>query len=353
MMRKAPGINLVLIVWLLAGCPGVRAAADDQLYPKHLDVRTQKSIQAGLDYLAKTQGQDGNWNATPDAIAYPTSMAALAGMAFLANGNTPSRGPYADNVRRCELWLIGNARPSGIITDPAEGNGRPMYGHGFSLLFLSSVYGMETDARTRDALKKVINGAVTLTARAQSNLGGWTYTPGGGDEGSVTVTQMQGLRAASNAGFTVPKGTIENAVRYLERCKTPENGIMYSAGTGGPPRLPISAAAIATLYNAGEYDSRLADGCLEYVWGQFELSKDQWSKGAGHDYYTHLYAAQAFYQAGDKYWDDYFPRVREQLLKMQKPDGSWDGDGIGPIYGTSIALTILQLPYKFVPIYQR
>jgi hypothetical protein len=349
-LRSRLTILLACVLLCAVTTPTARA---ENLFPKHLDARSQKAIDTGLQYLAKTQGQDGNWNGTPDTAAYPVTMTSLAGLAFLANGNTPSRGPYAENVKRAELWLIANARPSGIITNAAEENGRPMYGHGFSLLFLSSVYGMETDPRTREALKKVINDAITLTAKGQSALGGWTYFPGGGDEGSVTITQMQGLRAASNAGFTVPKGTIEAAVKYLERCRTPDNGIMYSAA--GPPgaRLAISAAAIACLYNAGEYDSRLAEGCLEFVWKQFEINRDQWTKGGGHDFYTHFYAAQAFYQAGDKYWDPYFPRTRDQLMKMQKADGTWDGDGIGPIYGTSISLIILQLPYKFVPIYQR
>ena len=41
------------------------------------------------------------------------------------------------------------------------------------------------------------------------------------------------------------------------------------------------------------------------------------------------------------------------LVRTQKKDGSWDGDGVGPIYGTAIALTILQLPFALVPIYQR
>jgi hypothetical protein len=142
-------------------------------------------------------------------------------------------------------------------------------------------------------------------------------------------------------------------VKYLERCKTPEGGIQYSLGSGGGPRIAISAAAIATLYNAGDYDSKLADACLNYVKKQFDQQKNQWSKGGGHDYYTHLYASQAFYQAGDKYWDDYFPTTRDQLIRMQSRDGSWSGDGIGNVYGTSIGLIILQLPYKFLPIYQR
>ena len=73
----------------------------------------------------------------------------------------------------------------------------------------------------------------------------------------------------------------------------------------------------------------------------------------GHDFYMNLYAAQAFYQAGDKYWDEYFPPTRDELVKIQKPDGSWNADGIGPVFDTSVALIMLQLPYKFLPIYQR
>ena len=41
--------------------------------------------------------------------------------------------------------------------------------------------------------------------------------------------------------------------------------------------------------------------------------------------------------AGDQYWDKYFPGARDQLLAMQTPDGSWNGDGIGQVYGTAIA----------------
>jgi hypothetical protein len=38
---------------------------------------------------------------------------------------------------------------------------------------------------------------------------------------------------------------------------------------------------------------------------------------------------------------------------MQAGDGSWNGDGMGPVYGTAVAAVIMQLAYKFLPIYQR
>jgi hypothetical protein len=328
-------------------------ARAEEVLPKHINAATIKSVRAGLDFLARTQSSDGAWHEGQGGNAYPVAMTALAAVAFLAHGNTPTRGQYASQVQSATEYLLKCSTGSGLITGPNEDSGRPMHGHGFALMYLASVYGMETNEGRRNRAKEVIDSAVNLTARGQSRAGGWTYTPGSGDEGSVTVTQVQALRAAHNSGFVVPKGTIEEAVRYIERCSTPEGGICYSLGSGGGPRLPISAAAVATLYNAGEYDSPMADRCLEYVWGQFRGQKG-WSKGGGHDFYTHLYASQAYYMAGDKYWDDYFPDTRDALLQMQdKSEGSWNGDGIGKTYGTAIALVILQLPYKYLPVYQR
>jgi hypothetical protein len=228
-----------------------------------------------------------------------------------------------------------------------------MHGHGFALLFLSCAYGTETKPARRDKIKEVIEKAIKLTAEGQSVDGGWTYFPGGGDEGSVTVTQVQALRAAHNAGLHVPAGTISEAVNYIEKCSTPDGGICYSLRSRGGARLPISAAAVATLYNAGQYDAPVANRCLEYVWANFQNTKT-WSLPGGYTYYCQLYASQAFYMAGDKYWDEYFPPVRDHLLQLQdKSEGSWSGDGIGKAYGTSIALIVLQLPYKYLPVFQR
>lgn len=336
---------LCVIFW---GVPSLSWGED--ILPRHMTPATVKSIQRGLDYLAKQQTAAGSFQTTRDGSTYPVSMTSLAGIAFLANGNTPSRGPYADQVRKATEYVLSQAQDNGLIAAGAE-NGRPMYGHGFSLLFLASVFGMETDAKVRARIEKVVKNGIQLTSSGQSQMGGWIYTPGGGDEGSVTVTQMQGLRAAHNAGFSVPKGTIQNAVRYLELCQTPEGGIRYSYHSGNQTRLPISAAAITCLYSAGEYESPLAEECMEYVYGQLKQQKSGFR--SGHSFYLNLYAAQAFYQGGNEYWDAYFPGQRDGLIKTQASNGSWNGDGVGPVFGTSVGLIILQLPYKYLPIYQR
>jgi hypothetical protein len=344
------------VLLIACGCCGLASlstAAGEEVLPKHINQETLKAVRQGLDYLATTQSGDGGWHDTAGGAAYPVALTSLAGMAFLANGNTPTRGRYAENVQKAIEYLLSCSTNTGLITGPNQDSGQPMHWHGFALMFLASVYGMESKQSLRLRTEDAVNRGVALTAKGQSPAGGWTYIPGSGDEGSVTVTQVQALRAAHNAGFKVPRGTIDESVRYIERCSTPEGGIMYSLNSGGPARPAISAAAIATLYNAGDYDSPVARRCLDYVWTQFK-GRPGWSKGAGHDFYTQLYASQAFYMSGDKYWDNYFPATRDDLLKMQhKEDGSWDGDYIGKTYGTAIALIILQLPYKYLPVYQR
>ena len=334
-----------------AGWPALARVADNAVLPKHLTPETIKAVSKGLDYLASIQSDDGSW-ITGGGQGYPVAMSGLAGTALLAHGDSPTRGKYSKNVQGTVEYLVRCATDTGLITGPSQDNGMPMHGHGFALMFLACAYGMITKDSLRQKVKVAIRKAITLTSQGQSDAGGWSYVPGTGDEGSVTVTQVQALRACHNAGFLVPRAVIEEAVKYLDKCKTTEGGIQYALQVASGPRIAISAAAVATLYNAGQFDGPIATDCLKYVWDQFRAN-DGFSKGGGHDFYTHLYASQGFYMAGDEYWDKYFPTARDQLLGMQQPDGSWNGDGIGQVYGTSIAAIILQLPFKFLPVFQR
>jgi hypothetical protein len=354
--RKAPLTRRTFLTrsaqaWALTAAAGRVFGAEHEVLPKHVSQETLRAVTKGLDYLAGIQSDDGSWIGG-GGQAYPVAMTGLAGMAFLAHGDAPTRGHYARNVQYTVEYLVRCSTPNGLLTGPTQDSGIPMHGHGFALLFLASVYGMISKESLRQQVAGAIRKAVALTSQGQSGDGGWSYIPGDGDEGSVTVTQVQALRAAHNVGFLVPRGVIEEAVHYLDRCRTPEGGIRYSLLSGGGPRLPISAAAVATLYNAGQFDGPIATDCLKYVWDQFR-SSDDWNKGGGHAFYTHLYAAQGFYMAGDAYWDAYFPKARDQLIAMQQPDGSWNGDGIGQVYGTAIAAIILQLPFKYLPVFQR
>lgn len=328
---------------------GVAPGQQERIYPKLIDAEVQASIDRGLQFLVQTQNRDGSWRGSGSYGVYPTAMTALSGMALIGSGSTPTRGKHWRAVRKAADFLIKSAQPNGLITAPAE-EGRSMYGHGFGTMFLAQVYGMEEDVSRQERLHVVLTKAVHLIVRAQSSYGGWYYTPDSGfDEGSVTVTQLQALRACRNSGITVPIKVIEDAVGYIRKSANSDGGIAYSARNRGASRPAISAAAVAVLYFAGKYDDPMAEKAFEYSLRNVPIA----GGAGGHHYYAHLYFSQACYQKGGDHWTSYYTDMARWLLRQQRSDGSWMGDGVGTTYGTSIALTVLQLPYALVPIYQR
>ena len=314
------------------------------------DVR--RTIDRGLVWLASQQSRLGHWAANNNR--YPTAMTAMAGIALLSEGSTTMQGEYASNVRRAVDYLVARSRTNGLIGDP-DRDDRYTYGHGFSMLFLSQVLGEEEDTIRREQLIDVLTRAVRFTGRAQTEAGGWGYLSAkdghGFDEGSTTITQVQGLRGCRNAGIPVPNEIIEKAIGYIRKCSLDNGsgGVQYNS-RGGGGRPAISAAAIACLYNAGEYDSEYVPKLLEYC--RKNLSNIS-NRGFGHWHYAHYYFAQVEYREGGKNWENYRDRIFARIVQEASTDGSWIQGYIGPVYTTSINLTILQLESAALPIYQR
>lgn len=334
---------------------GTGAPASGQMVPARpplITTQTEQAIERALEYLARTQSRDGSWRSGSHYGSYPCAMTSLAGLALMAGGNTPVEGPYARNVRDAVDYVLSSANPSGLIARMGEEQ-RPMYAHGFAMLFLAEAYGMERDPSRQGRIKDVLDKAVALTGKSQSQWGGWMYTPdSNSDEGSVTITQIQGLRAARNAGIKVPKQVIDNAIAYIEKSANDDGGIRYTARGGGSPRPPITAAAVAVLYNAGEYEHPVAKRSLGYIKSMLQSGKSS-RLFSGHKFYALLYTSQAMYLSSEENWQTFFPDARDDLVKTQQSDGSWQGDSVGTTYGTAIGLLVLQLPYKYLPILQR
>ncbi len=368
-----------IMLLLLLATPMRMALAQGHALPELMDERTVAAIDKGLKFLAAAQRSDGAWYSAGSMGSYPAAMTALAGQALLASGSTPESGPYSREVRKAMFYILrlAESSPDGLIAGPG-GEGRTMYGHGFGMLFLAQCYGMEggvgraSGGESSDVGKRiqvVLDKAVELTVKSQSDLGaqykhagGWIYTPTGkADEGSVTVTQLQALRACRNVGIKVPKATVERAVEYLRFCQNPDGGICYSAANRGESRPAISAAAVACFYAAGVYDRQGGASSKPGAGTEAEMVEKlvafckakSFTGNDGFFFYTHLYMAEAMYQRGGKDWAEYYPKIRDRLLPTQSAEGSWAGDNVGTIYGTALATTILQQPYGYLPIAQK
>ena len=303
----------------------------------------------GLDWLARNQATRGQWN----TAAYPTALSALAGTALVASGSTTTQGPYSSHIAAVTDYLISQSRANGLIGDP-QGDPRYTYGHGFSMLFLSQVLGEEGLRDRREELVEVLRRAVAFSGSAQTDAGGWGYVSAKEgndfDEGSTTITQVQGLRGCRNAGIPVSAEVIQKAKDYIYRCKNEDGGISYSSRQTGSSRPAITAAALAALYNAGDYDSVHVPEMWNY--SKETLHDLAAGGGFGHWHYTYLYYSQVVYRQGMELWAPFRDELYKRLAGEQAPDGHWDGQ-IDPTYITACNLIMLQLDLGYLPIYQR
>jgi len=314
------------------------------------DHRWDEAIEKGLDWLRRNQSSRGQWNTQ----VYPTAMAALAGTALVGSGSTTTQGPYARQVARATDFIISKSRENGLIGDP-QTDSRYTYGHGFSMLFLSQVLGEEGLIDRRNELVDVLTKAVEFSGNAQTAAGGWGYVSAREgndfDEGSTTITQVQGLRGCRNAGIPVPAEVIDKAKQYIYECKNPDGGISYSSRQKGSSRPAITAAALAALYNAGDYESVHIPEMLKYSKDSLHDISDE-ARAFGHWHYTYLYYSQVVYRQGNDIWIPFRDKLYERIVSDQRSDGYWEGQ-IHPVYDTACNLIMLQLDRGYLPIYQR
>jgi len=336
-------MTIVVAVVLLSGVAGAQDKPRAPATPapgEMITPKTQRAIERGLTYLASIQKDDGSWSY--QGSTGNTGITALAGLAFLAGGNTPGRGKYGANVEKAVKYIIKNTRRDGYIS---AGNSR-MYEHGFATLFLAEVYGL-----TKNPLvKPKLAAAVRLIESTQNGEGGWRYNPVPMDADiSVTICQIMGLRAARNSGIQVSKKVIDNGIKYVKNCQNSDGGFSYTAGSSGSG-FARTAAGVCSLYYAGEYEDKAIKRGLDYL---YKNTARELTRGySGHFHYGHYYAVQAMWQAGGKYWNAYYPKIRDHIVKGQQSDGSWRGYGT-PSYPTSMCLIILQVPYRYLPVLQR
>ncbi|MCA8916933.1 MAG: terpene cyclase/mutase family protein [Planctomycetes bacterium] len=361
------------------------APALRMLNKNYINEDLKQGVKKGLKRLAELQDANG---AFTKGGGQNVSMAvsSMAGLALLASGSTPEKGPYAANIQKVLDYVLSMQDPnSGFIT--GDNDGSRIHGHGYATLFLAQVYGSVEDENSKKRIENALKLAVKIISLGQTAFGGWGYMPNDltWDEGSTTVCCIQALRAASDAGITVNKKTIQNAIKYMydiaEKKVFMHNGeehvgytFKYSLSSGwNSDSYALCAAAITTLNGIGVYSEgatwkehdvgKVYDGGLRWLRFKFDdfigrRKSGQGSLDVSHFYYAHFYACQAMWNAPEEvYFDEYYPKMRDLLLEEQKRNpannGGWPSQSYGEAYTTSYALMILQVPYQLLPLFAR
>jgi hypothetical protein len=168
---------------------------------------------------------------------------------------------------------------------------------------------------------------------------------------------IMALKSAKLAGVAVPEDAFQMASDYLWR--------MYGDGGFGyqSPGRELGPTAIGVLCQQfmGHGDDKRIKKALDYLKEQ----KVEWDKTkVAYALYDWYYATQAMFQGGGSYWEYWNRQIRDAMVKNQSDDGhwplppqsEWELKSIGntsPVYATALGCLILEVYYRYLPIYQQ
>jgi len=373
MTNAAPILRILCCLLTATGLVWGRltaAAADaDAAAGWEITAESEAAIDRGLRWLAANQGPEGNWGSDD------LGLVAVGALAFLSAGHLPGIGEHGEACERALTYVVGNAKPSGLLNIAAPG--RDMYNHGLATFVLGQAYGMTGDAR----VGKVLDRALKLIARTQGPVGGWAYqaVPQDGDL-SLSVMQAKALRSAVDSGFEIPPAVIEKAITNVRGHYWPQGGnpnrpeaelrelpgrFTYAKG-GGNATVAMAAAGVVCLQEFGQYDDWRIAKSMEPVAAAIAALKPQAAHNGGLplDAYTLNYVGQSLYQVGGPGWREHYPKLRDAIVGSQvrdpknpAADGKWAAGGHvggkpGDLYGTAVAVFVLAIPNRYLPILQ-
>lgn len=222
-------VGWLLPIWLAQTASRATAEEPRDVLPKDRWQIVDRSIDRGLEYLARHQKPDGSIESPKTGQPGITSLAVLA---FLSRGHVPGDGPYGeqllqaiDYVNSCQRddGLLSAAEPEPMhVHDGASHAGN--YNHAISGLMLTEVYGMLSEERAKKTAETIVR-ALAFSRRQQTKpranpreRGGFRYLrarQGWDADISVTSWQLMFYRSAKNGGFDVPVEFVDEAMEYI------------------------------------------------------------------------------------------------------------------------------------------
>ncbi len=338
--------------------------------------RARHLVDGAIGWLARTVRPNGAVEMTASDKQPTIAATALTLLAFMASGHTAEEGQdgHGAPVRAMVGWLLEKASLQLCICTEVAGEHfvakfadptfttSQMHGHAYATWAIAMADGMSFGAENdeqRKRLRKTLQAAVHVMEKAQSEQGGWGYELQNDKthEGSVTVTVLQALRSAKEAGMSVSVRCIADAVGYLRKSQItasedPRYGAFRYRLGETETSFALAAAAVSSLNLTGEYDSKRVDLGIDYMrrkdpLARFSLEEEKWR------WYGRFYATQAYWQYKDLRWfRGWYPSLVESA-EREVDDDHFSDPTFGDVYATAMAVLTLAIPFGYLPSFQR
>lgn len=340
------------------------------------------TVAAALTWLQKHQSPSGSWSATKfmsncvddgcvgeGVSEHDIGITALAVLAFLGAGHTPTSGPYARAVEAGLRFLLARQDAKsgcvGTIGKPRDF----LYDHAIATLALVEAYGLTGAAE----YEKAANAGVRFVLAARNPNSAWRYDvpPTGENDVSVTGWMVLTLCAARDVGITVDDSAIVDAMRYIESmtdATTWRTGYItkggYSAREAGMaelwrPEYTEAMTAVAMLCRIVTGTEPMRSPALKGGAGLLHAQSPNWERA---DFYYWYYGSQAMFQMSAADWQRWESKLNTALRTHQQTTGcaagSWDprvdpwGHRGGRVYATAILCLCAEAPYRYARVFK-
>ena len=328
---------------------------------------SEAAVENALRWLVEHQRSDGSWsfdleiapcngrckNGRSQLEKTPTPTTAATGLAllaFLGAGYTSDHGPYQDTVRKGIYFLRSAAVETQFGYDWQDSGS--MYGHGIALLAMSEAMTMaKLNGKVDSDLFHYVNRAAMFTTAAQHDNGSWGYTPGRPGDTTITGWQVLSLVTAKKAGVQTPSFTFPRAKKFLISVQS-HPSFQFGYNSPKPERTTTAIALTLMLYLGQQPGMTFFDREFDRIADRGPMLTNVY-----HDYY----ATMALHHVRHRDWEIWNTKLRDHLVRTQSQSGheagSWHfkdkwGDVGGRLYTTAMCALILEVYYRYLPLYE-
>jgi hypothetical protein len=333
----------------------------------------EKAVVKTLDWFAATQNPDGSWGKT-----WPCGMTGLVLLSFYGHCETVDSPKYGDKIMKAISYLLDvGAKNNGFFTTKIGSNHHCVYEHGIACYAMGETYSFsKLGNREMPGLRESFEKGVEIIINNQQddgdNAGNWAYKEGsphyakyGREDMSVTGWQFQALRAAEHTSLKISglKGAMKRTADYLERRSQPEGGIGHKGAKRGGAYSQYTMTGIGALglQTLGGGSSSVVTKALKFIMSEADKDPLDWKKNG--ELYCWYYNTQAVFQRGGKDWDKWNGMFRDQVLKNQKADGTYNPEsaeyagatssgagGDANIYRSALCTLMLEVYYRYLKV---
>ncbi len=346
-----------------------RSAHDDPAAPDAVGNRRSptEAVQEGLRWLASTQGSDGGWGQDGGETSYvrqgenlettgnDLANTAVAALAFLHGGSTPTSGSYAEELREAVDFVL-----RGVEQAPADGPAlRTLEGTQiqrklgpFIDTFLTSRLLSELDGESGDpALDERVRAAPEVCVRKieahQQDNGSWNLS-GGWAPILGTSLASRSLDMAKSKGLAMDEAVMARVDDYTETvakaaAEPTGGGSGGGVGVGAGRGVGVTAGVVAGAASAGvalyrdaqileqlsrtEEDRRANRKQIAEVVDKLDSDGFQAGFGSmgGEEFFSYLNISDSLKRTGGEPWKNWNGQIQTKLVRLQNGDGSWAG----------------------------